>query len=613
MKKRFLNYLFSILAVSFATIWICLKMNQILPTMKNYQVLPMDIDEKGYVLEQVYPDENGLVKIEINQVTNNFPLALIINDMGSYIPEMSLFLNDTLIYSYDENEFFQRVHSIELDPNLYNDKIEIVIEATGWQSRTTEILTKKINASPQIIICTVNYALKIEKYCFGFMMALLAIASTIIINSFFVVLNRKKETAYCFLILLAAVRLFCMLIDISALPLTMQQYYTLHHAIVVVPAVLNTAVGVWLLKKHSKKYDVHFAKYTILLMFIALLFQYCLEYNWYHLIQLLGAILFFVACFKAACQNSRGWLVLCVGYTICFSIVAFLYSVNIWKSTSAGVLIICLNATNVSYLLSLMSCMIYISLHLTDKYNEAEQLTYELSEINQQLDLKVLERTEELVEAHKRQEIMMMNVFHDLRNPVFILNGYVEKIKGNAEIKNLMLSRLQHLQRLIDDLFLSEKLNSNEISMFKDQVELDELIKAVVEEMISEDIYIDLKLGKILIWADETRLIQIFENLLSNAIKYSDKKTNIFIEAYQSEDTAIILIKDQGIGIANKDIPHLFKRYYTCSMNKKSGTGLGLYITKMLVELHGGCISVESELNKGTCFKIQLPLLGKED
>jgi len=442
------------------------------------------------------------------------------------------------------------------------------------------------------------------------MMILMGIAGVIVINSIFVVMNRKKEYSYYFLILLAAVRIFCMLIDTSSLPLSMNNYYHLHHIIVVLPAVLNTAVGVWLLSDHSKKYNYRFALVTVFLMALVLFLQYSFEYNWYHLIQLIGALIFFGTCFQSASKGMRGWPILCVGYSICYAIVAFIYSINIWNAAIAGAMIICLNATSISYIPSLMSCMIYISVHLTDKYNEAEELTIQLSEMNSELDLKVLERTEELVASQNRQKKMMMNIFHDLRNPVFILKGYVEKLKNEETgLKEMMMFRLEHLQRLIDDLFLSEKLEGHEVSVFKDMIQLDELIKEVVEGIqLSSGRVINLDVQPVMVWADETRIIQIIENLLDNAIRYTSHQDDICIRVLADQQKAVIEVKDSGPGFSKEDSEHIFERYYTCKgKEKKSGTGLGLYITKMLAELHGGQIKVVSEIGKGTCFQVELP------
>ena len=157
---------------------------------------------------------------------------------------------------------------------------------------------------------------------------------------------------------------------------------------------------------------------------------------------------------------------------------------------------------------------------------------------------EVKEKTEELIAAQERQKKMMMNIFHDLRNPVFILKGYVEKInEQDRYLKMNMLARLDHLQRLIDDLFLSEKLEGNEVSMLKDAVEIDELIEEVALGLeTSSGRKIDLELEHAVVWADETRMNQIFENLIGNAILYTPDNTKILVKLKKEGQNVVISV-----------------------------------------------------------------------
>lgn len=615
--KRIVQYIFAFLFTAIVTLILCFKINQVLPVLENNASFPADIDERGYVIADIVPnEETGRVFINLSDVSKGHPLALTINDMGSYIPRLKLYLNGALIYHYDENTPFQRVHWIELDTSLIEDYLCIEIEAEGWQNRTNEIITKRINASPKVILSTVDFAMKIEKYSTSFMTLLLGIAMVIAVNSIYVVLNRKKEYSYFFLLLLALVRIVSMMIDISWFPLKMIDYYHLHHVIVVIPAVLNIAVGVWLLSNDSMKSSVRFSFVTVAITMLALFLQQSFKYNWYHLIQLIGFFLIFISGLKAALNNKRGWLILCVGYFSCFAVVAFLYAVNIWNVAVSGLVIICLNTTSVSYIFSLLSCMLFITLQLTDRYNMSEELALELSQMNSELDQKVFERTEELIAAQERQKKMMMNIFHDLRNPVFILKGYVEKInEQDRYLKMNMLARLDHLQRLIDDLFLSEKLEGNEVSMLKDAVEIDELIEEVALGLeTSSGRKIDLELEHAVVWADETRMNKIFENLIGNAILYTPDNTKILVKLKKEGQNVVISVIDHGPGISEKDLHHLFERYYTCSNDRKHhGTGLGLYIAHSLVQLHDGQLSVQSKVGQGTCFTVILPASETEE
>lgn len=108
---------------------------------------------------------------------------------------------------------------------------------------------------------------------------------------------------------------------------------------------------------------------------------------------------------------------------------------------------------------------------------------------------------------------------------------------------------------------------------------------------------------------DPTRFEQVILNLLDNSLKYSKENTSTFIRATEENGKIEITIKDQGIGIPPEDLPYIFDRLYRVEKSRSRATGgfgLGLAIVKQLVEAHGGTLSVESELGKGTCFKIVL-------
>jgi signal transduction histidine kinase len=110
--------------------------------------------------------------------------------------------------------------------------------------------------------------------------------------------------------------------------------------------------------------------------------------------------------------------------------------------------------------------------------------------------------------------------------------------------------------------------------------------------------------------ADPGRLEVILRNLIENAQKFSEAETPITVAAHRQNGEIVVSVTDQGIGIAPDDVPNIFDRFYRVErMRKAEGTGLGLYITKRLVEAHGGCIWVESEVGKGSTFSFTLPVV----
>ena len=110
--------------------------------------------------------------------------------------------------------------------------------------------------------------------------------------------------------------------------------------------------------------------------------------------------------------------------------------------------------------------------------------------------------------------------------------------------------------------------------------------------------------------ADGNRLQRVFVNLISNALKHT-KNGTVLIKAEAGDEAVTVTVKDTGCGISPEDLPHIWERYYK-GKHSETGTGLGLFIVRFIVESHGGTISVESEQDKGSAFTFTLPLAVKQ-
>ncbi len=140
---------------------------------------------------------------------------------------------------------------------------------------------------------------------------------------------------------------------------------------------------------------------------------------------------------------------------------------------------------------------------------------------------------------------------------------------------------------------------------------LTDLLKRSKSLMDIERIHLEIPPHLPCVDADYSRLERILVNLLTNALKYSPEDRPVIIRAAQQENQVIISVQDFGQGIEAEDIPHLFERFYRAKGARKTeGIGLGLFITRILVEAHGGRVWVESELGEGSVFSFSLPLAG---
>jgi signal transduction histidine kinase len=159
------------------------------------------------------------------------------------------------------------------------------------------------------------------------------------------------------------------------------------------------------------------------------------------------------------------------------------------------------------------------------------------------------------------------------------------------------------------------RIETGRLDIERVPIDLCALVRRVVEELQPTlDTYIvecHAPSGSLLIDGDEVRLEQVVQNLLANAVKYSPRGGSIVVQVEQRADQAWMTVTDCGIGIPKHDQPHLFQRFYRASnadTQHMSGMGIGLYVVKEIVTLHGGTVAVESREGEGSTFTVCLPL-----
>lgn len=228
-----------------------------------------------------------------------------------------------------------------------------------------------------------------------------------------------------------------------------------------------------------------------------------------------------------------------------------------------------------------------------------------------------------LSSAWSHEQQLLSNISHELRTPLSIVQGYLESTLrrgGNLteiQIENLELS-LQETQRVVRLLKDLMDLTRAEIGAFYLRIEplvLNDFLRDIGQippHLGSNPLQIDLPSELVTVKADRDRLQQVLLNLLNNAAAYSPSSKPITIGLKVVNDTALIQVQDQGIGIPIEHQPHIFERFYrvsTCRSREDGGIGLGLSISKALVENMKGRIQVESEPNMGSTFTISLPMV----
>ncbi len=232
---------------------------------------------------------------------------------------------------------------------------------------------------------------------------------------------------------------------------------------------------------------------------------------------------------------------------------------------------------------------------------------------------------------------MMSDISHDLRTPVTSIRGFVEAlrdgiIKDESEkthTLNIIHEESERLSRLVDDLFYLARLESGEIPAETAELSFAQLVESSVEKIrpIAMEKHVDVLLSVdedaagLKVHGSSDRLTRAILNILDNAIKYSPENGHVkalvrsqhaqaSLKSSEAVLRAVVSISDQGPGIAESDLPHVFQRFYRADKSRsrtKSGAGLGLSIAKLVVDQHKGDIRVESVPGRGTTFHIALP------
>jgi PAS domain S-box-containing protein len=225
-------------------------------------------------------------------------------------------------------------------------------------------------------------------------------------------------------------------------------------------------------------------------------------------------------------------------------------------------------------------------------------------------------------EREKMTMNLMATVSHELRTPLAAIKGFAETLRcgGLTDRKNrldFVLTIEKHADRLsylVEDLLLLTDLDSKSKAPVFTEIDLAafvaDCIKGLAPVIKMEDASLDVDVPPGLrVRADVDRLTRVFSNLLDNAFKYNRSGGTVAVAARAEGGMAVVTVRDSGKGIPAEDLPHVFGRFYRSRTTRHiHGTGLGLSIVKNIVELHGGRITVESQVGKGSEFRFTLPL-----
>lgn len=234
-------------------------------------------------------------------------------------------------------------------------------------------------------------------------------------------------------------------------------------------------------------------------------------------------------------------------------------------------------------------------------------------------------RLEQLERA--RQEFLA-NVSHELRTPLTAILAYVETLldgaiydsDNNIRFLETIQKHARRLSHLVNDIADLSAIESGHVHLEPVALGLHQLVAEVLDTVRPRTRQLDITLlnevpPDLQLIADRERFEQILLNLVDNAVKFNRRGGHVRVQAVRQDGAIVVSVRDTGIGIPASDLPRIFERFYRVDKGRSvelGGTGLGLAIVKHLVRLHGGTITVESQLGEGSCFHIIWPDVAAE-
>lgn len=228
-----------------------------------------------------------------------------------------------------------------------------------------------------------------------------------------------------------------------------------------------------------------------------------------------------------------------------------------------------------------------------------------------------------LARLDRARKEFLSNVSHELRTPLSSIKLMLETVleAPEQEARELFvpqaLAQVDRLTALVGQLLEQARAESGQLQLALREVDLEEVARPIVasfeQQASNKGVSLELAaLRPVRVEADPDRLSQVFVNLIDNALRHTADGGRIRVEIDARDSDAVLRVRDTGEGIPYRDLPHIFERFYVVDRSRNRGTGgagLGLAIVKGIVDAHGGAISAESMLGRGTAFTIRLPIM----
>lgn len=591
-----------------------LRINHSTAALMNQDEIPMSIKTQPMRLISEMSTDQQRCLITLQAPAESLPLTLILDNAGP----VQVWVNDQRIYQSFSQNSYQRIQFVELPESTGTITVSL---APSELQKNDAVSTVQPYSPPGMLLAGEQAARSASHIAFGITMFYAGFYILLLLSSL-TLFQKKKEESYLLLLAAASCVSLLRVLVLSAFPLFPLSY---NFCSVIMPAIfllttLCQLLIIMMLLKPAIPSGLQrwlTPRKIALITGILMILQYLIPQGIEMLIRILAVIPILVLFLRSDQRKLPGTFPLLCGYALWESILVFYYLIYQRGAMQAGELMIIYMLPQFGFLFFMMMAALVINRKFAAKFVESESLNRELEQLNANLDHLVEERTQQLQREQAQKQQMIMQVLHDVRSPIFVLKGCMQQMeaKDDAQRRNLttMRQRLEMLEGLSDDLFLSVKLENHELAFVFDEVCLNELLTHLAEahQISAQQKQIQMNLivpeQPIWVWADDLRLQRVFDNLLRNAIAHTPEQGTIGLECTINQDQAEIRVCDTGEGIQQEELLHLFDAFYTG--NRSQGSGLGLAIAREIVEAHRGTIEVEATSKAGTVFLVRLKML----
>lgn len=624
MKKYILTSAF-FMAIAGAMVALCLLMNTLAPRVVSGDRLPDDITVRHYVVSGLeYDEEAGGYPIFFSGVPQGEQLALTL-----YFRIAELWQGEERLASLSSSTSAQRTYTVPLTADE-DGTITLFLKTApgavqGYSLKT--LFTRYAAQSPKLILG--SYARTQVLNGAGNSFYLLLIGLYLMLMVACLVLYRQKRSEQ-YLLTVCTAAAFVLLYLLTALESGMMLFpYGIASKLSALTNVLPvaclayTCIGLFPGAVPPRFQKLFSLPSFLVGMAVCVFADLVLNIYTYQFLRRVMLFPVLVTMANALAQRQKGSRKIFVAYAMMEGIALFLYVNNCILGSEYSPLMMFVRLKEVSNLIFVATCAFEIFDRFSVKFVEADRLAEEVSVLNVELERKVEERTHQLYQEQEHKHSMMLNVFHDLRSPIFILKGYLNTMETQTEkdeeALQVMKTRVDYLERLTEDLFLTAKLESGDIQYDEDLVDLTALCGTVLRDMTTVALSHGVKLmGQdvqegVTTWGDGFRLQQAVVNLVENAILYTPEGGKVVLSLEREGDRCLLRVTDTGKGIREEELSRVFERYYRTSNGNKRSSGLGISIAKDIIQAHRGEIRVLSQVGMGSEFTVDLPYCALEE